>query len=139
MNVFPWEANGTNAEFLFNRDAGCDKMSLCSSVQQRVPAVFRAYDNRKRYNATLSALLHIGQQSTWLHITELEDFLYEFSFTRQQRGVAIVEVYVDDVQIPESPFRVEIVDRDCDVDFAGQNMIPVSFQSRCIKTRHLLS
>ncbi|CAJ1961059.1 unnamed protein product [Cylindrotheca closterium] len=123
VNVFPWH-NDTTEEFLFSLENGCDKMSLCSSVEQRTPAIFRAYDNRQRYNATLSALLHIGQQSTWLHVTVLEDFLYEFSFTQLQRGVAIVEVYVDEVQIPESPFRVEIIDRDCDIDFHAQNMAP---------------
>eukprot|EP00526_Cylindrotheca_closterium_P002165 CAMPEP_0113655642 /NCGR_PEP_ID=MMETSP0017_2-20120614/29831_1 /TAXON_ID=2856 /ORGANISM="Cylindrotheca closterium" /LENGTH=930 /DNA_ID=CAMNT_0000568935 /DNA_START=231 /DNA_END=3019 /DNA_ORIENTATION=+ /assembly_acc=CAM_ASM_000147 len=123
VNVFPWH-NGADADVLFSRDTGCDKMSLCSSVQQRAPAIFRAYDNRQRYNATLSALLHIGQQSTWLQVTELEDFLYEFSFTHPHRGVAILEVYGDEIQIPESPFRVDIIDRDCDIDFPGRRMSP---------------
>ena len=128
MNVYPW-FNDTDKGHLFGRDVGCDKMSLCSSVQQRARATFRAYDNMQRTNATLTALLHIGQQSTWLEITELEEFLYEFSFSHIERGVAILEVYVDGVQIPESPVRVEIIDRDCDEDYPGQNMFPVSCKS----------
>lgn len=125
MSVFPW-FNDTNTEFEFGRDAGCDKMSLCSSVQQGALATFRAYDNRQRDNAALSALIHIGQESSWLQVEELDDYLYEFTFTHREKGVAILEVYVDDIQIPESPFRVEIIARDCDIDFPGQRMSPVS-------------
>ena len=46
--------------------------------------------------------------------------MYGFGFSHDQSGVAILEVYFDEVQIPESPFRVEVIARDCENDFPGQ-------------------
>lgn len=99
---------------------GCEKMSVCGTIQQKKTITFRAIDNRKRNNATLSAFVYIGQQSYYLNVTKVAPFEYEFSFSDSNRGTAILEVYVDDVQIPESPFRVDIVPRDC-----PEGMIPV--------------
>eukprot|EP00980_Cylindrotheca_fusiformis_P023391 scaffold10429_cov126-Cylindrotheca_fusiformis.AAC.22 len=121
VSVFPFY-NETSRQSSYSEDYGCDKMSLCGSTEQREPIVFRAFDNRQRANATVTALLHIGQESTLLNVQAVGEYLYEFNFSRDRIGVAIVEVYVDEVQIPESPIRIEIVERDCEVEFPGQAM-----------------
>eukprot|EP00980_Cylindrotheca_fusiformis_P023385 scaffold10429_cov126-Cylindrotheca_fusiformis.AAC.16 len=121
VSVFPFY-NETYKQFFYSQDYGCDKMSLCGSTEQREPIVFRAFDNRQRENVTVTALLHIGQESILLDSQVVGEYLYEVVFSRDQVGVAILEVFVDDIQIPESPFRVEIVARDCEVEFPGQAM-----------------
>jgi hypothetical protein len=56
----------------------------------------------------------------------VEPYLYEFGFSHSERGVAVVEVFFDGVQIPASPVRVEVAARDCDTDFPAQRKVPVS-------------
>eukprot|EP00980_Cylindrotheca_fusiformis_P023386 scaffold10429_cov126-Cylindrotheca_fusiformis.AAC.17 len=121
VSVFPFH-NETNRNILYSQDYGCDKMSLCGSTEQREPIVFRAFDNQQRANVTVTALLHIGQESILLDVQTVGEYLSEFTFSRERTGVAILEVLVDDIQIPESPFRVEIVERDCEVEYPGQAM-----------------
>lgn len=109
-------------------------MSLCGSVPQTKEIRFKAQDNIHRDNATVTALVHIGQEDRYLSVIETDPFVYEFSFLHNERGVAILEIFVDEVQIPDSPVRVEIKSRSCDADFPGRRMVPVStlFQSNCI-------
>ena len=111
-----------------NRDSGCEKMSLCGEgAEQGEVMVFRAYDNRQRSNATVVALLHVGEDLIELNGALVEPFLYEFRFAHNQVGIVILEVFFDEVQIPESPVRVQIVSRNCDVDFPGKGMASVGF------------
>jgi hypothetical protein len=70
-------------------------------------------------------LVHLGQEDRSLEITQVEPYLYEFGFAHSERGVAIVEVFFDGVQIPASPLRVEVAARDCNIDFPEQRKIPV--------------
>ena len=104
---------------------GCDKMSLCGSVEQTRDIVFLVYDNLERQNASLSVIMHLSHEETLLPVRSMEPFVYEFGFGRNQRGVAILEIYVDGVQIPESPVRVQITSRNCNDDYPGRGMIAV--------------
>ena len=101
-------------------------MNLCGAVPQTKEIRFQAQDNRKRDNATVTALIHIGQEERQLSVTETDPFVYEFGFSHNERGVAILEIFVDEVQIPDSPIRVEVTSRNCDTDFPGKRMVPVS-------------
>jgi hypothetical protein len=120
MNVFPWDSkNDTQSTYEFMRDNGCDKMSLCATVEQTKEIVFRTFDNRQRDNATVTALIHLSRgKEKYLPARQIEPFLYEFSFSSSERGVEILEVYVNGIQIPESPVRVQVISRDCGVDIA---------------------
>lgn len=124
VSVFP-----LTSESEFNRDNGCDKMSLCGKAEQTKDILFHAFDNRKRENVTVTALVHLGQEERHLLVNEVEPFLYQFGFSHNERGVAIVEVYFDGIQIPESPVRVEVTARDCEADYPGKGKIPVSAKS----------
>jgi hypothetical protein len=131
VSVFPWI--GDSAEVLENV-TGCGKMSLCGTLQQTKEILFHAFDNRLRDNATVTALVHLGQEDRYLPITQVEPYLYEFGFSHSERGVAILEVFFDGVQIPASPVRVEVDERDCDTDFPEQRKIPV--RRICVKPQH---
>jgi hypothetical protein len=127
VSVFPWDSkNDTQSTHEFMRDNGCDKMSLCATVQQTKEIVFHAFDNRHRDNATVTALMHLSREERYLSVRQVEPFLYEFSFSSSERDVEILEVFVNGIHIPESPVRVQVVSRDCDVDFPSQGMIAVS-------------
>ena len=119
----------------FSQRSGCDKMTPCGTVQQTRTAAFRVhnYSEREyseREDATVSALIHVGQASKELPVEKISNssYLYEFSFRDDSVGVGIgiLEVYVNHIQIPESPFRVQIIERNCEIDFPGKGKIPVS-------------
>ena len=113
--------NATNVE------SGCEKMSLCGdALEQGEEVVFRAYDNRQRRDVDVTALVHIGQNEMVVNGEPIEPYLYEFRFSTTRVGIVTLEVFFGDEQIPESPVRVEIVSRNCEVDFPGQGMVSVS-------------
>ena len=100
---------------------GCDKMSLCGSVEQTKTITFGVKDNLERPDTHIVALIHMDEHSKELKVTSTDEpFVYEFSFAENTVGVGILEVFFDGEQIPESPFRVKIGERDCRLDFPGQ-------------------
>lgn len=90
-------------------------MSLCGEVPQTEKLVFHVYDNLKRPNATVTALIHLGQHSSPLDVIRVPNTTnqYQFTFSHNKMGVAILEVFFDDIQIPESPFRIDVIEKDC--------------------------
>jgi hypothetical protein len=109
-------------------------MSLCGEAQQTKEILFRIYDNRQRDNAIVTVVMLFGDEELELPVTQVEPYLYEFGFSRDQRGVAILQTYVDGVQITESPVRVKVAARDCDADFPGQRKVQV--RRMCMKPQH---
>jgi len=118
--------NGISEEHLSMVGQGCSKMSLCGDVEQTRMAVFRAIDNRERPDAVVTAQVHLGQLTQQLEVKKVpgEDYIYEFAFSKNEMGVAVMEIFFDGEQIPESPLRVEILSRNCDIDYPGQRMDP---------------
>jgi hypothetical protein len=131
VSVFPWISNSVEVLENVTRDNGCDNMTLCGTVEQTKEILFHAFVNRLRDNATVPVLVHLGQEDRYLPITQVEPYLYEFGFAHSERGVAIVEVFFDGVQIPASPVRVQVAARDCDTDFPEQRKVPV--RRICVK------
>jgi hypothetical protein len=131
--VYPL-SNDTQRDSELNRDTGCSKMSQCGRAEQTKEILFHAFDNRKRVNATVRVAMLFGDEERNLPITVVEPYLYEFGFSPSERGVAILQVYVDGVQIPESPVRVKVSARDCDTDYPRQSRIPV--RRICVKQQH---
>jgi hypothetical protein len=131
--VFPVN-NDTLVASELNRESGCGKMSLCGEAQQTKEILFRIYDNRQRDNAIVTVVMLFGDEELELPVTQVEPYLYEFGFSRDQRGVAILQTYVDGVQITESPVRVKVAARDCDADFPGQRKVQV--RRMCMKPQH---
>lgn len=100
----------------------CEKMSLCGEVQQTRNLIFRAVDNRHRKNATVDAIIHVGHEARSLPVLTISPFLFEFSFSDNKRGIAILELYVDGIQTPESPLRIQVVAKDCELEFPNRGM-----------------
>lgn len=135
--IFPWHDDGTHQTFDVRRDIGCSKMEICGVVEQTREIVYHAYDNRQRENSTVLATLHVGLEEIVLPVHEIEPYLYEFTVKNNERGIAILELSFDGVQIPESPLQVRVIARKCDKDYPGQGRIPVStdigaMHNRCV-------
>eukprot|EP00980_Cylindrotheca_fusiformis_P005527 scaffold1172_cov115-Cylindrotheca_fusiformis.AAC.2 len=126
VSITPWIVNGIEVQLNASEITGCEKMGLCGSVEQTREIRLYAFDNRLRDNATLAVLMHIGQNVRELPIRQVEPYLYEFSVSNSRLGVAILEILVNGVQIRESPIRVEISPRDCNVEYPHQNKVPNS-------------
>jgi ABC-type phosphate/phosphonate transport system substrate-binding protein len=102
---------------------GCSKFSICEQVQQQDTITFGLVDRKKRFNSTFWANVLVGDsddgQDYMMTTTpeSTEEYVYrQFTLdaTGQTVGTIIVQVFVDESQIPESPFRVRIVQRECD-------------------------
>eukprot|EP00980_Cylindrotheca_fusiformis_P014568 scaffold3924_cov109-Cylindrotheca_fusiformis.AAC.17 len=117
VDVFPGLARGTVRE----DDDRCDKMSLCGSVEQGEEIIYHVYDNLARSNVTVAAIVHHGQELRSLPVnhSEAEYFEYDFTFAHNHKGIVILEVFIDGIQIPESPFRIESDDGVCECSTEG--------------------
>jgi hypothetical protein len=110
-------------------EQGCDKMDLCGTVEQTKTMVFRAVDNLRREGAVLKAVVHMDHLSAELPVTKVsnDSYTYEFDFAQDTIGVGILEVFVDSEQIPESPFRVQVTQRDCETEYPGKGKTAVGY------------
>ena len=126
VGVYPSTIDGEHVPLNITIQSGCNKMDICAVVSQTKEIRFRAHDNQLRHNASIEALMHIGQEERYLPVNKIDSNVYEFGFVHNEKGVAILEIFVDGVQIPDSPVRVDIEYRDCDLEFPGQRMAPVS-------------
>lgn len=128
VDLYQWftdsAGNGTSANIatIATDKAGCDKMSVCGVIQQTKPMSMRLRDNMKRVNPDIVVKVHLDddEQIMNVHTVEGEEFVYEFQWVRNKVGVEIMEVFFDGVQIPESPVRIQVDGRQCDIDFPGE-------------------
>lgn len=103
---------------------GCEKMSICGVMEQQELIYLRAIDNRKRPNATVTAMTHLGEDSHEIPLHKIREFTYELAWSERVVGVGIVEISVDGEQIPESPVRVQVIPRSCNSQIVGANRAP---------------
>ena len=96
-------------------------MSLCGKTEQTKPIAFNIVDNRKRDGVKVKVLVHLEYSDMELDVETLDEpYVYRVSWTQDHAGVNIMEVFFDDEQVPQSPFRVQISDRQCEVEFPGE-------------------
>ena len=119
VDVYEWTKELADSIDISHRE-GCSKMSLCGVVHQTKTITFRAVDNKKRVGAVGEVKSHLAKETMNLPVTQVGDYTYEFSWSENSKGVAIFQIYVDGEQILQSPIRVQVDDRDCEIDFPGQ-------------------
>jgi len=122
----PLSAGLSSSSSLSSNALGCEKMSLCGSTEQLRPLSFRAKDNLERENLTVEVILYEGEESRNFSATYSNSafsvvgesgFTYDFTVTTSYVGVLIMEIFADGVQIPESPLRMVVEDRSCELEF----------------------
>ena len=119
-HTHPNGSNGESTNSYFVDVEGCDKMSVCGRVQQTKEITFRAVDNLKRAGAQVDVLMHIGESSVPIPMVTVAPYTYEFNWSYNEVSVVVMEVFFDGEQIPESPFQVHVVERQCDDDQDGK-------------------
>lgn len=152
VEVFEWRAGieeMSPSEFsLDGNDRGCSKMSLCGTLEQRDVITFRIIDHKRREHPLVEALLHLDQDSTKVQVEKVPGlpFTYELNWTSSFEGVALLQIDFNGEQIPESPIRIQVVPKDCDIDYPGQFRVAsasgtcicgpgtVPITSRCIRS-----
>lgn len=85
-------------ETLAANQQGCPKMSLCGTVQQTKKIAFHARDNQERENADVTIKMHMAAETYNIPVAKVGPYEYEFQWADNQMGVAIMEVFVNDVQ-----------------------------------------
>ena len=94
----------------------CAKFDICGEVEQGESIVFHAIDNKRREGITMSVKLIDGKDFQTFVMEQVNGTNhYEFSFDANQRevGITIIQLFVEDEQVLQSPFRFEVVERDC--------------------------
>jgi guanylate cyclase, other len=112
-------------------EIGCEKFSYCGEVQQGNIITFHAVDKLQRVETTFTASLLSNDMTVSLPMRRLslvgpERFVHELLFdaSNQPLGVIIVAVYADGEQIPESPFRLQVVEHDCAAETGSSLRVP---------------
>jgi serine/threonine protein kinase/ABC-type phosphate/phosphonate transport system substrate-binding protein len=111
----------------------CPKFAICGQVEQSKLLTFRAVDNKERAEPSISVRVLEGVLELNLPVERVGNYTYEFTFdaSRSPTGIAIFEVYADGEQIPESPFRFAISERQCDEE-TGDSLMEVDDTGNCV-------
>lgn len=95
----------------------CPKFAICGQVSQADSLVFRAIDNKEREDAEVKVRVYRDNGKEYLEVKKSHDFnftyYFEFDAFETKLGTVIFEVFVNEEQIPESPFRLEVTERQC--------------------------
>ena len=100
---------------------GCKERSLCGQIEQNKEIVMRIIDNVRRINPKVEARMHFGAKTEELTATEVPDepWTYEIRFVTEMVAVGILEITFDGEEIPMSPVRVEVIERQCELEYPG--------------------
>ena len=100
-------------------------MSLCGILEKDRELTYHVYDNRRREDAVVTATAYLGAISRELPVTQIGPFLYEFQLSKSGPGLAILEVFIDGVHIPQSPVQVQVTSSACEAIYPGENRVSV--------------
>lgn len=116
--------NGSDNATSTDQNKGCEKMSICGQIEQTKTIVLRVVDNSKRDDVNVEAWMHDDRLTEQVEITSVqsEPYSYEIRWSNNFVEVGVLEIYFDKVQISESPIRIQVEPRDCQIDFPGQSL-----------------
>jgi ABC transporter, phosphonate, periplasmic substrate-binding protein len=131
------DANSTNS-LSAAEEAGCEKFSYCGKVPQGSIITYHAVDHMQRLDTTFTASLLSNDQTVTIPMRRLsfvgpERFVHELVFdaSNQPQGVILVAIYADTEQIPESPFRMQVVEYDCAAE-TGSSLYVSDGNGECV-------
>ncbi len=106
-------------------------MDICGTTEQLSPHSFTLVDNLQRDNAKFTVRYFQIDRTDEIKVSSSGNFTYEFEVTSSQRGIAILEILVDNKQISESPLRVQVLSRNCEEEFNDSGLI-ADIDGNCI-------
>lgn len=101
---------------------GCEKMSLCATIEQTKTLYIDIDDHRKRVDPVVEVDIYLDSQTVHIDVSRhpTKPFTYEFTWQYDYTQIGIMNVFFNGEQIPQSPVRIQVVDRQCEIDFPGQ-------------------
>ena len=104
---------------------GCNKMSLCGMIEQRKTIHFMIVDNRKREKPLVEVDIYLDFETIHMDVKPHATcpYTYEMTWSHANTGIGVMNIHFDGEQIPQSPVRIQVIDRRCDLDFPGQRQI----------------
>lgn len=114
---------------------GCEKMSICGTIQQGESITLRIYDNLVRTDAEVVVIAHAGDQRRNLDVQVVpgsDGYGYEFTLTDDTVQVQVIEIQVNGKAISQSPIRVVVKVR------IAQNVVFILQQERHYRVNSLL-
>jgi guanylate cyclase len=105
---------------------GCEKMSICGTIEQGQSITLRVYDNMARPDAVVEVVAHAGDRRTDLKVANIEGtHAYEFTLFDDEVQVQVIDILVNGKPISQSPIRVVVKDKDCEaVHGIGSHRVP---------------
>jgi hypothetical protein len=112
---------------------GCEKMSICGTIQQGQDITLRIHDNMQRDNAQVTVVAHAGEDAKNLQVVHLKNtYAYEIHLSEKRVGVQVLEIQVNGEPISQSPIRVMVEQFDCDsIHGIGSRRVPDE-EGKCI-------
>ncbi|CAB9499442.1 activated protein kinase catalytic subunit alpha-1 [Seminavis robusta] len=112
---------------------GCKKMSICGQVEQGESITLRIYDNEMRDGATVHVVSHAGDEEKELWVNHIEGtYAYEFTVFDKAVQTQVVDISVNGVPISQSPIRVMVVPKDCDVIYGESALRQADALGNCV-------
>lgn len=83
---------------------------------------FEIVDNRKRKDPLVEVDIHLDFETVHIEVQPhpTQKYTYELTWSHDYSQIGILNIFFDGEQIPQSPVRVQVVERRCDLDFPGQ-------------------
>lgn len=137
VDFIPWKSERGQDKSLVPQDVpqdhGCAKFAYCGAVEQGGSITFQATDNKRRRNIMFEAKVLVGDEQEVYPMWPVGDFVYQFEFdaTHRHNGALIIEVFAGEHPIPESPFRFEVIPRDCALD-TGDDLREPNTHGQCV-------
>ena len=116
---------------------GCAKFSICATVEQEHILHLRAIDNKGRPNVNMTGALlwddEEESEETFVFDYNIQERIFHANFTVSNRrvGQQVLKIRINGDEVPESPYRINIVERNCFAD-TGDERKEADFGGQCV-------
>eukprot|EP00466_Bigelowiella_natans_P006971 jgi/Bigna1/130136/aug1.10_g4844 len=98
--------------------SSCEKMQICHTMEQRAQVTFYVHDNLNR-DSNMTYIFHGTPVDGFSKsgILNGSDSDYNFTISTPLVGEFVIELFVSGVQIDNSPFTINVLERSCEQDY----------------------
>ncbi len=116
---------------------GCQKMSICGTIEQGDSITLRIFDNMHRQGANVTVEIHAGTTRKTVHARNIAGTdAYEFTLSDDTVQAQVIDILINGIAISQSPIRVMVVSADCKAEYGvGSHRVSDS-EGRCVCAGH---
>ncbi len=112
---------------------GCQKMSVCATIEQGDSITLRIYDNKHREGADVTVEIHAGEGQKMVPVTNIPGtYAYEFTVSDKTVQTQVIDIHVNGVPISQSPIRVMVINADCDAEYGVASNRVADSEGLCV-------